>query len=653
MDKFEKMVETLEEAEDTVECKECFDLFPKAECEKHEMGGYICPTCKSAMNKEYVPDSRDITFDLYDHDFPEVADYDDRFESNPKTERDLASAFDALVKDEYEAIGAYDAVADVVDETVFDNASKKKSTMKALKHIRDEEEEHIDELRDIADGDTEVEVDEDLFAGTSTKPSQNSTVAPMLNASAEAEVEDEAKPLTESAKTWTCWYEGKDIGKVEAENEEDALNKMMAQYPGREYNNVDFGVSPEGETLVEGPVDAAKRFFKKLGNKATNKKNADTGKTLATLFNKGYVIFCKMPAGKALPAQHGKVFDANNLSKAMEVAKTLSKVHAGAMIYVFALAPDLTGFGQATKEVVGATSTLKSLGKVVCNKAVARYQNNAAVEDITKDLVNKYIDALEADNILGADDVNDDGDMFETDADVDSDDDLSELDDEVAAADATTDKGKTPADITTDTTTDTATDTTTDTTTDTATDTATDGKAEEKPEEKPADGTPAKGSKEDNKKWHGHEVSNKTINAFRKLMRTMNLEVYDAFGKRVGTDIPSLRKINAETLLDFEVVINGKKVPVANWLKEMVKNGVITESFVIDLYGKDLYESFDDTYDSFDDFDDEFEDDIVVCAWCGQDFPKEECRLERDMGYLCHFCEQAIKSRGEELIFVE
>jgi CRISPR/Cas system-associated protein Cas10 (large subunit of type III CRISPR-Cas system) len=134
----------------------------------------------------------------------------------------------------------------------------------------------------------------------------------------------------------------------------------------------------------------------------------------------------------------------------------------------------------------------------------------------------------------------------------------------------------------------------------------------------------------------------------------MNLEVYDAMGKKVGTDIPSLRKINAETLLDYEVVINGKKVAVATWLKDMVKNGIITESFVVDLYGKDLYESFDDSYDTFDDFDDEFEDDtIVVCTWCGQDFPKEECKLERDMGYLCQFCEEAIKSRGEELIFID
>ena len=104
-------------------------------------------------------------------------------------------------------------------------------------------------------------------------------------------------------------------------------------------------------------------------------------------------------------------------------------------------------------------------------------------------------------------------------------------------------------------------------------------------------GSSEKNTKDENKKYHGHEVSNKTISAFRKLMRNMNLEVYDAFDKKVGMDIPSLGKINAETLLDYTVVINGKKVGVADWLKGLVKNGIIAENFVIELCGKELYES--------------------------------------------------------------
>jgi hypothetical protein len=658
MDKFEQMVETLEEAEDTVECKECFDLFPKAECEKHEMGGYICPTCKGAMTKEFKPDSRDITFDLYDHDFPEVADYDDRFESEPRTERDLASAFDALVKDEYEAIGAYDAVADVVDETVFDDAKQKKSTMKALKHIRDEEEEHIEELRDIADGDVDEEELEELFSGASSKPGNNSTVAPML-ASADAEEPVDAEPLKESTNKWVCFLNGKDIGTVEADTEEAAIEKMMVDYPNS-YNNEDFSVEPiveeaKAETLVEGPI-TDKIANSKFGKFVKGVFGKDHAKNLARVFNNGYVIFVQVPEGREVPEQHGMTFDATKYDLVLKTAKAVSSQIKGSVVWVYALKPDMSDLGQAVKAVVDYNPAKKLITNKAKNKSVevasliAKCKGGSISLDNTAAIEEKLKKALENDKTFNdaRNQSNDDsapsGDpTADTDdtAPVEDEGDLSELDteddttveDEVAAADSTSTETETETSDTSTETTETET-------------TSTEGETK--------DDKPAKGSKEDNKKWHGHEVSNKTINAFRKLMRTMNLEVYDAMGTKVGTDIPSLRKINAETLLDYEVVINGKKVAVATWLKDMVKNGIITESFVVDLYGKDLYESFDDSYDAFDDFDDEFEDDtIVVCTWCGQDFPKEECKLERDMGYLCQFCEEAIKSRGEELIFID
>ena len=56
------LVETLEENEDMVECKECFERFPKAECIKLAVG-YICPTCAECgtVSEE----------DLFKMDFPE------------------------------------------------------------------------------------------------------------------------------------------------------------------------------------------------------------------------------------------------------------------------------------------------------------------------------------------------------------------------------------------------------------------------------------------------------------------------------------------------------------------------------------------------------------------------------------------------------
>ena len=41
------------------------------------------------------------------------------------------------------------------------------------------------------------------------------------------------------------------------------------------------------------------------------------------------------------------------------------------------------------------------------------------------------------------------------------------------------------------------------------------------------------------------------------------------------------------------------------------------------------------------------------CSWCGHEYPINELHQEVDLGWLCDKCEQAIKSRGEELVFKE
>jgi hypothetical protein len=46
-------------------------------------------------------------------------------------------------------------------------------------------------------------------------------------------------------------------------------------------------------------------------------------------------------------------------------------------------------------------------------------------------------------------------------------------------------------------------------------------------------------------------------------------------------------------------------------------------------------------------------EDTVECKWCDDLFDKSECRYEVDLGWLCDRCQQAIKSRGEQLVFVE
>lgn len=148
-DEFDDMVEALEEQEDMVECKECFDLFPKTDCDKVELG-YVCPTCRRVMSAPAEPEitSADITTGLYDQEFPDVSEYDPDSTKDWGSEPTVADALSDLIANEYEAIDGYE----VADETVQHSElpeEEKEELLDTLDHIKEEEEEHIDELKDV------------------------------------------------------------------------------------------------------------------------------------------------------------------------------------------------------------------------------------------------------------------------------------------------------------------------------------------------------------------------------------------------------------------------------------------------------------------------------------------------------------------------
>lgn len=157
----DELVETLEENEDTVECKECFDLFPKTDCIKVDFG-YVCPTCAEGgtVSEE----------DLFKIDFPEYEKMsvgNDMIPEDPmiptesseevspvETEEEVDSiptpedAVPFLVNDEEEAIAGYEKAAEVVAESDLEN---KEEILDTIEHIKEEEEEHIEELTKLAE----------------------------------------------------------------------------------------------------------------------------------------------------------------------------------------------------------------------------------------------------------------------------------------------------------------------------------------------------------------------------------------------------------------------------------------------------------------------------------------------------------------------
>ena len=176
----DNLVETLEENEDEVECKECFELFPKVDCVRVDIG-YVCPTC---AGHGIVSDE-----DIFKVEFPEYEKMNlgnDMIPAEPVTEVEPAA--------EVEPTPEVEPEVEPIEEVPAEEPT----------------EEPVDENDPVSEDETPID--------------ENSTL-----------------------KTWTCWYEGDDIGTVEAATEEEAAEAMMAKYPEYQYNNTDWGVSPADE----------------------------------------------------------------------------------------------------------------------------------------------------------------------------------------------------------------------------------------------------------------------------------------------------------------------------------------------------------------------------------------------------------------------
>ena len=220
---FDEMVEALEENEDMVECKECFDLVPKVDCERAEVG-YICPTCRGLRTAPTQTRFVD-PYDSYTQDFPEVTEYDPDSVVEYEREPGLGDALDDLIRDEYEAIEGYEIADETVQHAALD-ADQKDEILDTLDHIKEEEEEHIDELKDLCP-------------------------------ECEPEKEDTKENLTESAGEPKIYYiyadDGHvdDLGYMEAMNIDEVIREAEVRY-GSQFHPEDLYVEEaEPESLAD------------------------------------------------------------------------------------------------------------------------------------------------------------------------------------------------------------------------------------------------------------------------------------------------------------------------------------------------------------------------------------------------------------------
>ena len=190
------LVETLEENEDIVECKECFELFPKEDCIKLEVG-YLCPHCYSihCKDKKCIEDEPVALLDVADEDvfkvdFPEAEKFSfsdknemipdepiPEVENEPISEPECVGpeceapveapvtkeeTIDFLVKDEEEAIAGYEKAKVEIEANPELDGQEKEKIFDTLDHIKGEEAEHIEELEDLVDEPEETEVEEPI-----------------------------------------------------------------------------------------------------------------------------------------------------------------------------------------------------------------------------------------------------------------------------------------------------------------------------------------------------------------------------------------------------------------------------------------------------------------------------------------------------------
>ncbi len=398
---FDEMVEALEENEDMVECKECFDLVPKTDCERAEVG-YICPTCKGLRTAPAQARFVD-PYDSYTQDFPEVTEYDPGSMVEYEKEPGLGDALADLIKDEYEAIDGYEVADETVQHADIDE-DEKDEILDTLDHIKEEEEEHIDELKELCpdcdpeekpaeepekleeDAEEEVEEipEEDIpeEEAEDSEENENEEVSD-LDSAYEAALE----LANESGVGQVFGYARKEteefvaVEPFEVDDPEAVEDDLMAVYDDVAYAYVAYPEKELEESLYEsvqlneGPGRFLKGLGQKIGNAAKHIANKDSGKLIDKFFNNGYVLIFEGPK-EGMPGEHKEEYD--TADQALTAALHYSKEYPKYKVWVFAKPIDESELTPREKNIAKAKNGLSAV--------IGCFRNGTALQKKDKEL---------------------------------------------------------------------------------------------------------------------------------------------------------------------------------------------------------------------------------------------------------------------------
>lgn len=425
---FDEMVEALEENEDMVECKECFDLFPKAECERSEVG-YVCPTCRGLRTAPALTRFVD-PYDCYTQDFPEVKDYNPDAVVEYEKEPGLGDALTDLIRDEYEAIDGYEVADEKIQHAAID-ADQKDEILDTLDHIKEEEEEHIDELKDLCpECDPEAEP-EKLEEAAEEEEVEEIPEEAIPEEETEEEAEDSEENENEEVSDLDSAYEvalaianESGVGQVfgyarkdteefvavepfEVDDPEAVEDDLMAVYDDVAYAYVAYPEKELSEALFEnvqlheGPGRFLKGIGQRIGNAAKNLVNRDSGKLMDKFFNNGYIIVVEGPK----PSKEVlNKFNALNKKVLNTVEAALNDAYHGSQdfpthkVWVFAKPIDTSDLTPREYNLAKASN---GLGPVI-----ACFSNGRAVEKHDKEIADTIqkieIDKKDREKVTGS-----------------------------------------------------------------------------------------------------------------------------------------------------------------------------------------------------------------------------------------------------------
>ena len=230
---FKEAVEKLEENEDEVECKVCFELGPKAEMKKLDIG-YVCPKCAQEMQSHQGTNLDLIDSDPYDLEYDDPRDFDkpedeevleEPVDANEVREHEQAIKEDLKIITDFSSYKPWSGAVDIYE--LIRDANKLEDLEAYLEELYPEgiDETQLNDilwfdgdqiLRDLGLGD--VEEDEDLDEHINDRPAD-------IESDQELQGTDNA---VVDCKTHTLVAHSEDEKPVDCKMEKPALEEPLA-----------------------------------------------------------------------------------------------------------------------------------------------------------------------------------------------------------------------------------------------------------------------------------------------------------------------------------------------------------------------------------------------------------------------------------------